>query len=179
MKRSFLVGVIGLGLTTTSLLLSELHYSYGTSLLKFLLGVGIIYVTLGFGLTRTQGEYARGLWALSILLLYLISTGLVAASLDASLLVLVAGNVDFALGTGAAGAGIIGGHRRRSERSVRDVVGTAVGLVAVSTIVTRLTIPSLTFFPVLQVLFITGILIAGGLPYLLIGRDSSSGSQRG
>lgn len=177
MKRISLVGIIGIGLITTSLLLSGLNYSYGTSLPKFLLGVGIVYATLGFGLSRTPDEHAMGLWILSILLLYVISTGLVAASLDASLTVLVVGDVDFALGAGAVGAGIIGGLRRRSERSVRDIVGVAVGLVAVSTIITRLTIPSLTFFPILQLLFISGILIASVPPYLLLGRKSPSGEH--
>jgi len=176
-KRISLVGIIGIGLITTSLLLSGLNYSYGTSLPKFLLGVGIVYATLGFGLSRTPDKHAIGLWILSILLLYVISTGLVATSLDASLTVLVVGNVDFALGTGAVGAGIIGGLRRRSERSVRDIVGIAVGLVAISTIITRLTIPSLTFFPILQLVFISGILIASVPPYLLLGRESPSEEQ--
>jgi len=172
MKRVSLVGILGVGLIATSLLLSGLDYSYGTSPPKFLLGVGIIYATLGLGLRRTQAEHAMGLWILSILLLYVVSTGLVAASLDASLTVLVVGDVAFALGTGAVGGGIVGGLRRRSERSVRDIVGIAVGLIAVSTVITRLTIPSLTFFPILQLLFISGVLIAGVPPYVLIGRDS-------
>jgi len=176
-KRVSLVGIIGIGLITTSLLLSGLNYSYGTSLPKFLLGVGIVYATLGFGLSRTPDEYAMGLWILSILLLYVISTGLVAVSLDASLTVLVVGDVDFALGTGAVGAGIIGGLRRRSERSVRDIGGIAVGLIAVSTVITRFTIPSLTFFPILQLLFISGILVASVPPYLLIGRESGGSEQ--
>jgi len=76
--------------------------------------------------------------------------------------------IPFCFGVGAVGTGIVAGVRRQAEQSSREVIILGGGLFLLATIIKALTIPSLTFFPILQLLFFGGVLLSAALPYLLL-----------
>jgi len=78
--------------------------------------------------------------------------------------------MSFGLGIGAIGTGIIAGVRHQAEKSVKHIILLGGGLFCLSTIAGALTVPSLTFFPILQVLFFGGIIATALLPYGLLRR---------
>jgi len=72
---------------------------------------------------------------------------------------------------------IIAGFRRQAEHSFLDIIAIGGGLFLLATVVKALTISSLTFFPILQLLFFGWVILTTLLPYILIGTQSDAESE--
>lgn len=110
------------------------------------------------------------LWGSSIGAVLVISTGVALPSSSVSVVEALIDKMGFGLGIGVIGTGIIAAVRHQAEKSVKHIILLGGGLFCLSTIVGALTIPSLTFFPILQLLFFGGIIATALLPYGLLRR---------
>lgn len=106
-----------------------------------------------------------------------ISTGATLPSTSVSTVAVLVDKTSFVLGVGAVGTGVIAGARHQAEHSSRDILAIGVVLFLLSTVANALTIPSLTFFPILQLLFLGGIILTALLPYILIAKQSDGVSS--
>jgi len=134
MKRTTVIGILGIGLIIGSVLFAEFRYSYGSSPGNFLLGAGIIYCILGFGISKTHEEYAMPLWGTSVITALLVLASVAVLSNPASILQALTDKIPFCLGVGAVGTGIVAGVRHQAGKSNLITLLLGVGLLLLSSL---------------------------------------------